>query len=238
MATMEEARKGGKKEGQNNGIPHLDRAKKERLQALAGEHGTPIFVIDHEMIRENYRIFRELLPNVQVYYAVKANSNPEIVRTLFQLGCSFDVASMPEFMVVYENIRDMPDRERQDWIWDKIIYANTIKPVETLEALNQYKPLVTFDNIEELRKIRRHAPDAGLVLRLRVPNTGSMVELSSKFGASPGEAVDLIVEAFHAGAVVEGISFHVGSQCTNFENYVQALELSANIIREAETRAG
>jgi len=141
-------------------------------------------------------------------------------------------------MLVHENIRDMPDKERQDWIWDKIIYANTIKPIETLEALNQYKPLVTFDNAEELRKIRRYAPDAGLVLRLRVPNTGSMVELSSKFGANPGEAVDLILEAFNAGAVVEGISFHVGSQCTNFENYVQALELSANIIREAETRAG
>jgi ornithine decarboxylase len=69
---------------------------------------------------------------------------------------------MPEFMLVYENIRGMPDRERQDWIWDKIIYANTIKPVETLEALDKYKPLVTFDNVEELRKIRKHAPNAGL----------------------------------------------------------------------------
>ena len=51
-----------------------------------------------------------------------------------------------------------------------------------------------------------------------------MVELSSKFGASPGEAVDLILEADRAGLVVEGISFHVGSQTTNFDNYVQALE--------------
>ncbi|MDD1647199.1 MAG: type III PLP-dependent enzyme, partial [Methanomicrobiales archaeon] len=174
----------------------------------------------------------------QVYYAVKANSNPEIVKTLYEMGSSFDVASMPEFMIVFQYIRDMPDKERQDWIWDKIIYANTIKPVETLEALDQYRPLVTFDNHEELLKIKRHAPNAGLVLRLRVPNTGSMVELSSKFGASPGEAVDLIIEAFSLGLVVEGLSFHVGSQCTNFENYVQALQISANIIKEAETRAG
>ncbi len=238
MATMEEGRKGGKKEGQGNGVPHLDEAMKGRLQALAREQGTPLFVIDHEKIRENYRIFHELLPSVQIYYAVKANSDPEIVRTIFRLGGSFDVASMPEFMLVHENIRDMPDRERQDWSWDKIIYANTIKPIETLEALDQYKPLVTFDNFEELRKIRKHAPNAGLVLRLRVPNTGSMVELSSKFGAHPGEAVDLILEAFRTGLVVEGLSFHVGSQCTNFENYVQALQLSANIIREAEERAG
>jgi ornithine decarboxylase len=238
MAKGEGAGKGTRNGGQENGVPHLDEARKVHLQELAASEGTPIFVIDHGKIRENYRIFHELLPNVQIYYAVKANSDPEIVRTLFSLGCSFDVASMPEFMLVYENIRGMPDKERQDWIWDKIIYANTIKPVETLEALDKYKPLVTFDNVEELLKIRKHAPNAGLVLRLRVPNTGSMVELSSKFGASPGEAVDLIVEAFNTGLVVEGLSFHVGSQCTNFENYVQALQLSANIIREAETRAG
>jgi ornithine decarboxylase len=237
MAMSGEARRRGRK-GDDNGGPGLSRARSRLLQDLACEEGTPIFVIDHEKIRQNYREFRALLPSVQVYYAVKANSDPGIVRTLFELGCSFDVASLPEFMIVYENIRDMPDKERQDWIWDKIIYANTIKPIETLEILDCYKPLVTFDNAEELKKIRAHAPHAGLVLRLRVPNTGSMVELSSKFGADPGEAVDLIAEAFARGLVVEGLSFHVGSQCTNFENYFQALQLAANIIDETLTRTG
>jgi ornithine decarboxylase len=223
---------------QDDGVPHIGKARKELLQKLAREQGTPIFVIDHEKIRSNYREFKKHLPNVQVYYAVKANSNPEIVKTLYEMGSSFDVASMPEFMIVYENIKKMPKKERQAWIWDKIIYANTIKPIETLEALDHYKPLVTFDNYEELKKIKLHAPHAGLVLRLRVPNTGSMVELSSKFGAHPGEAVDLIADAFSRGLVVEGLSFHVGSQCTNFENYVQALQLSAEIIKEIETRTG
>ena len=225
-------------EGCDDSLLHIDQERKDLLQSLAGEHGTPIFVIDHEKIRQNYREFKEHLPDVQVYYAVKANSNPEIVKTLFDMGCSFDVASMPEFMVVYENIKDFPEKKRQEWIWDKIIYANTIKPIETIQALNQYKPLVTFDNQEELKKIRTYAPLAGLVLRIRVPNTGSMVELSSKFGAEPGEAVDLIAEGFEMGLVTEGLSFHVGSQCTNFDNYVQALELSANIIEEVETRTG
>ena len=216
--------------------PPISRAKKKLLQELAREHGTPIFVIDHEKIRQNYREFRQYMPDVQVYFAVKANSTPSIVKTLYDLGGSFDVASLPEFMIVYENIKGMPEQERLDWIWDKIIYANTIKPIETLQVLDQYKPLVTFDNHEELKKIRQYAPHAGLVLRLRVPNTGSMVELSSKFGADPGEAVDLIEEAFGKDLVVEGLSFHVGSQCTNFENYMQALQLSANIIDEAESR--
>jgi len=208
----------------------------KKLESMARRRGTPVFIIDHERIRRNYREFREALPRVQAYYAVKANSNPEIVRTLYKMGASFDVASFPEFMVVHEYIKHLPKKARQDFIWDKIIYANTIKRAETLRELDPYKPLVTYDNIDELRKIKKYCPHAGLVLRIKVPNTGSMVELSSKFGINPGEAVDLIVESFKAGLVVEGISFHVGSQCNNFENYIQALQLSASILKEAASR--
>jgi ornithine decarboxylase len=237
--TAVDTKKRRKKKGtEETPVHHIGKARLELLRTLTHEHGTPIFVIDHEKIRENFREFREHMPDVQVYFAVKANSNPEIVKTLYDMGCSFDVASMPEFMIVYENIKSMPKKERLAWIWDKIIYANTIKPIETLEALDQYRPLVTFDNIYELKKIKEHAPHAGLVLRIRVPNTGSMVELSSKFGAHPGEAVDLIVSAFDMGLEVEGLSFHVGSQCTNFENYIQALQISASIIKEVEERTG
>ena len=74
------------------------------------------------------------------------------------------------------------------------------------------------------------------MLRLRVPNTGSMVELSSKFGCDTGEAVDLILEAFRIGLVVEGLSFHVGSQCANFDNFVQALNIAAAVMEEARSR--
>ena len=99
---------------------------------IAKKYGTPAFILDHKKIRQNYREFKEALPRVQAYFAVKANSNPEIVKTLYKMGASFDVASFPEFMVVYENIKSMPQRERQDWIWDKIIYANTIKRQEII----------------------------------------------------------------------------------------------------------
>jgi ornithine decarboxylase len=209
---------------------------KNTLQKLAKEHGTPLFVVDHAVLRKNYAEFKRYLPGVQAYYAVKANPDPAIVRTLYQAGASFDVASMPEFLIVHENIKHLPAKERQDFIWDKIIYANPIKANETLTELDPYKPLVTYDNFEEIDKIRKYAPHAGLALRIRVPNTGAMVELSSKFGASSGEAVELIEAAHRAGLIVEGLSFHVGSQTTNFENYVQALNLSAGIFKEAAQR--
>lgn len=208
------------------------------LKSLASKHGTPLVVIDHEILRKNYASFRRHLPKVQCYYAVKANPAPEIIRTLYQAGASFDVASLPEFMAVYENIRALPPKQQQDFIWDKIIYANPTKPKETLLELDQYKPLVTYDNPTELEKIKRFAPHAGVVVRLAVANTGSQCELSNKFGCATGEAVDLILAAFKMGLVVEGISFHVGSQCTNFQNFVKALNAAAAVIQEARERGG
>ena len=209
---------------------------KTQLQSLAKKHGTPLVVIDHEVLRKNYAEFKKHLPKVQCYFAVKANCEPSIIHTFYKCGASFDVASMPEFKMVHENIKNLSPKAQQDFIWDKIIYANPTKPKETLLALDKYKPLVTYDNAEELRKIRKYAPHAGVVLRLRVDNTGSQCELSSKFGCAPGEAADLIQTAFKHGLVVEGLSFHVGSQCTNFANFVQALNTAAAVMRESKAR--
>jgi ornithine decarboxylase len=209
---------------------------KALLKKLAKEHGTPLFIIDHDQLRKNLAEFNRWLPRVQPYFAVKANPDPQIVRTLYNAGASFDVASMPEFELVHENFKHLPKKERQDFIWDKIIYSHPIKSNETLKELNQYKPLVTYDNHAEILKVKKHAPDVGMLLRLRVPNTGAMVELSSKFGAEPGEAVDLIEASEKAGITVEGLSFHVGSQTTNFQNFVQALNLASGIFKEARLR--
>jgi len=206
------------------------------LIQLAKTHGTPLVVVDHKALRENYAQFRKYLPRVQVYYAVKANSDPAIVQTLYDAGASFDVASVAEFLNVHTKIKHLPEKEQQDFIWDRIIYANPIKAIETLVLLEPYKPLVTYDNHDEVMKIARHAPHSGLALRIRVPNTGSMVELSSKFGALPGEAVDLIAFAHNNKLEVEGLSFHVGSQCMNPKNYSDALHLAAGIFDEAKSR--
>ena len=104
------------------------------LLQLAEQHGTPLVVVDHKVLRENYEQFRTLLPRVQAYYAVKANSDPAIVQTFYDAGASFDVASMAEFLIVHEKIEHLPPEQRQAFIWDRIIYANPIKAIETLAA--------------------------------------------------------------------------------------------------------
>src|SRR6516225_7044272 len=103
------------------------------LVQLVKEHSTPLVVVDHKVLRENYAQFRKHMPRVQVYYAVKANSDPAIVQTFYDVGASFDVASMAEFLVVHDCIKHLPAKERQDFIWNRIIYANPIKAIETLQ---------------------------------------------------------------------------------------------------------
>ena len=72
-------------------------AKTAVLKDLARKHGTPLFIVDHDALRRNYAEFKKYLPRVQAYFAVKANPAPEIVRTFYEAGASFDVASIGEF---------------------------------------------------------------------------------------------------------------------------------------------
>jgi ornithine decarboxylase len=209
---------------------------RNRFLKLIKLKGTPLFILDHNKIKENYRIFKKYLPRVQCYYAVKANSNPEIIKTLFNEGSSFDVASYNEFMQIYKYIKHFGEKDKEFFIWDKIIFSNTIKDRETLRKIKRYRPLVTYDNVEELKKIKEYCNTAGLVLRLKVPDIGSQVEMSSKFGAEPGDAGILIRKAFDAGLEVEGLSFHVGSQCTNYDNYTAALTITSEIFHDARKK--
>jgi ornithine decarboxylase len=206
------------------------------LEKIVHEHRTPLLVIDHGRIRKNLKEFKNKLPKVQPYFAIKANSLPEIVKTLYNSGSSFDVASWAEFSLVLDIIKPLPPKKLQDFIWNKVIYANTMKQTETLNQLNPYSPMVTYDSIDEMKKIKKHCPKAGLVLRIEVPDEGSVVSLKDKFGIEIEKAQNLISRTIRAGLAVEGLSFHVGSQCANFRNYIDALDIALSIFNEAERR--
>lgn len=209
---------------------------KETIKKLAEENGTPLLIIDHEQIRKNYREFRERLPRVQIYYATKANSDPEILKTLLKLGSSFDVASLNEFNVIFDLVKHLEPKELQNFIWNNVIYANPVKKQDSLHVLNLYKPLLTYDSIEEMQKTKIHCPDAGLLLRIKISDEGSVVKFSNKFGIDPEQALDLIEKTIENGMKVEGISFHAGSQCNKPKNFVKALRTVAEIFKEAESK--
>jgi ornithine decarboxylase len=161
---------------------------------------------------------------VEIFYAMKANPHMEIIKHFAHLGAGFDVASPTEIKwALKAGVKTK-----------KLIFANTIKSIEGLRFARSKKVnLMTFDNETELDKIAKYYPGAKLVLRLKVANVGSMVELSLKFGAELEDALYLLKKAQKLGLKTIGISFHVGSQCTILDNYLKALESAALIFDEA-----
>lgn len=197
----------------SNGVENL-------IRAMHKKHRTPFMIIRKTQLIKQYQRFRKGLPNVAPFYAIKANPHPKIIKTFIKLGCGFDVASAAEMRQVLR-LGAQPD---------KIIFANTIKSVDDIIAARRCRVrLMTFDNEPELYKISEHYPGAHVVLRIKVENHQSVVNLSLKFGADSDMAVPLLCKAKLLGLNPVGVSFHVGSQSKNVENYLQALEITADI---------
>ena len=198
-----------------------------RIQRLARSEGTPLVLVSRAALRSQLRRFRKALPRVVPYYAIKANSHPEILKTMVAEGASFDVASAAEMKAVLAAGAKPAE----------IIFANTVKSPEALKlAAARGVDLMTFDSEYELDKIAEYSPGARVLVRIAVPNIGSMVELGLKFGVDPSDAISLLIKAFKMGLRPAGVSFHVGSQCLRGENYIEALEITAIIARDAQLK--
>ena len=177
------------------------------------------------ILAKQYRRFRKCLPEVYPYYAMKANPDPGVLKAFIKLGAGFDVASGAEMRQVLQ-LGAVPE---------KVIFANTIKSEQDIIfARKRGVKLMTFDNEPELYKLSEHYPKANVLVRIKVENRGSRTELSLKFGADPEQGFYLLKKAKSLGLVPMGVSFHVGSQSSNVENYLQALELSSQIFDKAE----
>jgi ornithine decarboxylase len=99
-------------------------------------------------------------------------------------------------------------------------FNNPIKPREQLMAAARAGVRwYVVDCVEELNKIGSVKGDAEMTLRIETQNIGSDWPLTGKFGATPPEANDILHAARKLGFDVAGVSFHVGSQCRNLDNW-------------------
>jgi ornithine decarboxylase len=197
------------------------------LVELARKHGTPLFLISKSELLDQLKRFHLLLPRVKPFYAMKSNSHPFILKTLAAAGTGFDVASVQEMKSILD-LGVSPDR---------MIFANTVKKPEALKfAAAHDVEMMTFDSEYELHKIAKCAPNARVLVRIKVPNVGSLVELSLKFGAEPVDAIPYLIKALRLGLRPTGVSFHVGSQNTHVENYLDSLEIASIIFKDAHLK--
>ena len=208
----------------NNKYKSNSNGSEATIRKVIKKHNSPLMLIYRKVLKKQYERFKKHLPSVIPFYAIKANPHPEIIKTFIKLGTGFDVASAQEMKLVLD-LGATPD---------KIIFANTIKSAEDIAFAHKKKvSLMTFDNEPELYKIAKYCPGAKVLLRIKAKNVGSTVELSLKFGADHDQAIFLLKKAKSLGLQPLGISFHVGSQCTNAENYLHALHVCSVIFDEA-----
>jgi len=191
-----------------------------QFEELIKKHGSPLMIIWQEKLDQQYKLFTKELPKVKPFYAVKANPYPGIIKRLAALGANFDVASAAEIKWILD-LGVSPER---------LLFANTIKSETDIKLAQELKvQTMTYDNEAELEKIAKNCPGAKVILRIKVDNLGSIIELSLKFGADPDNAISLLRRAIDLGLDPCGLSFHVGSQCTNADTFMQALEVVSEI---------
>lgn len=183
---------------------------------------TPYLLMDLENLREKSKAFQSAFPKTIIYYALKANPQPDILKIFFQESIHFDVASWGE--IEYLRALGIPA--------DKIIFSAPTKIPEHIQlAFNYGVRSFAFDSRLELEKISRLAPSSKVIARLIVKNTGSEWPLEKKFGMDGDETIELMVEAKRSGLVPWGITFHVGSQNSRPQTWTEALEHAGEIAK-------
>jgi ornithine decarboxylase len=176
---------------------------------------TPFLLIDKDKVREKASLIGRHIKKSRVFYAVKANPDIEILRYLNKLNMNFEIASEGELEIL-SSIGVKPSR---------IISSNPVKSLKFLRIAAAYGVhSVSFDSAEEVDKLAEFIPHCNVYVRLSVPNEGSEWPLSKKFGVELDEAVYLLSYARDKGLNPVGVTFHVGSQCTNIYNWNIALD--------------
>jgi ornithine decarboxylase len=187
----------------------------------------PCLVVDLDIVRENYRAFAKALPDSRVFYAVKANPAPELLRLLASLGSCFDAASVAEIDMVLAAGAG-PER---------ISYGNTIKKERDIASAHaRGVRLFAVDCKAEVEKIARAAPGANVFCRFLFDCAGAEWPLSRKFGCDPEMATDVLEHAHRLGLAPVGVSFHVGSQQGRTAAWDEALKTAAAIFRACAER--
>ncbi|KAF1987810.1 ornithine decarboxylase [Aulographum hederae CBS 113979] len=198
----------------------IGNALKTRVQSVNGDVCEPgeedaFFVADLGEVYRQFMRWKMNLPRVKPHYAVKCNPDPQVLRLLAELGTGFDCASKAEIESVL-NLGIDPSR---------IIYAQPCKTKSYVRyAAQQNVKQMTFDNADELYKIKQLFPNAELYLRIITDDSESLCRLSLKFGAPMDTTQDLLTLAKELDLNVVGVAFHVGSGASDPNAFLKAVK--------------
>ena len=196
----------------------LAQAIQHRSISGGGEDESAFFAADLSAVYEAVQLWRNspIGDRVELFYAVKCNPSPIVLHLLSLLGASFDCASADEI----NQVLSLPCAPKGD----RIIFANPCKPASFVRtAAEQGVDMMTFDNADELHKVRRLHPGAKLVLRILTDDSKSLCRLGLKYGAPLDTCPGLLKLARELDLDVVGVSFHVGSGCKDPMQFADAV---------------
>ena len=192
-------------------------------QFLASRPETPFLALDLEQVRNKFLELQREFPQAAIHYAVKANPSPEIIQLLATLGSRFDIASRYEL--------DLCLSQGVPAAW--VSYGNTVKKdLDIAYAFGCGVRFFAFDSEAELEKLGRHAPGAGVHCRLLSQGKSADWPLSRKFGCDLVMAYELLLKSCDLGLNPLGVSFHVGSQQTDPQQWVEPMQQAAELYRQ------
>ncbi len=191
----------------------------------------PVRCMHPEAIARSATEFLDGFPGL-VFYAVKANPNPYMIRHLWQAGIRrFDVASINEIALISQLVPEA--------------HMSFMHPIKNREAIRRaYFDYgvrdFAIDTFEELHKVfeeTRSAADLSIHIRLGMPEGMSHHHLSNKFGATADEAIKLLQETAKIANRI-GLCFHVGHLCFDHTQYSRkAIAYAGDVIRSFRRRA-
>lgn len=197
----------------------------EAARRLAPE--APIFCYSADVMRRRADAFLSGFPG-EVSYAVKANSEPDVLLMLAACGIgTFDVASVEEMALVRSLVPD-----------GALHYHNPVKSRSEIARAHRLYGCRRFaaDDAGEIEKIAAVVGEPGgveVAVRFRLPKNGDAAhDFSTKFGATPEEAAGLLRQVAAAG-FVPVLTFHPGSQCLRPSAYARHIAEAAGIARSA-----
>jgi len=216
----------------NNQRPTCTSPSLSLLQAYDSPYRGPQLHFHPERLEQQLGQFKRLLPDVHPHFAVKANPAIPLLKQLQRLGVDFEIASEGE----RELLRDLNVEPH------KIVYSNPIKSAESIQrAYQQGVRWFAFDSQEELEKLHRYAPNGHYELRIALPKPAvdedaALWPLREKFGLPSSDVPTLLDYAAKHALPVQGVTFHVGSQCLQASAWQMAIAQSKAVIKEMRQR--
>jgi len=180
----------------------------------AGVERTPFLIVSLDCVRKSIQQLREVLPQWQIFYSIKALNHPEVLALCRTEGIGFEVASCSELAAALEASGQSPS----------VISGNPVKSDDFISALARAGVRqVVVDSLGEVARLGSVYPGAKLLGRITVENDGSIYPLDRKFGQPADVSLSILKVAKEAGLEPAGVTFHVGSQCMDPAAYDRAL---------------